>query len=37
LPTASASVNNVDAFIGNMLAEVALPKAGPSAVSITGN
>lgn len=36
LSTASASVNNVNSFIGNMLTGVALPKSGPVAMTVSG-
>jgi hypothetical protein len=36
LSTASATVNNVKSFIGNMLTGIALPKAGPVAMTVTG-
>jgi hypothetical protein len=36
LSTASASINNVNAFIGNMLSGIALPVSGPVAFTVTG-
>ena len=36
LSTASASINNVNSFIGNMLTGVALPKSGPVAMTVSG-